>query len=72
MTVAECTHSEAMYHLSKARKAMEQLTACTADWSAGVQFEIGFDALEESCREFARCRFGLACPSKIGVITPEK
>ena len=59
MTIAERLHGETLTHLSMARRAVKELTACTADWSAGVLLEVDFDALEETCREFGRCQFGL-------------
>jgi hypothetical protein len=65
MTVAERLHSETMGHLANARQTMNQLMACTADWSAGVQVEIDFRALEDSCREFGRCQFGLNVDRKM-------
>jgi len=59
MSIVERIHNDAMEHLSKARQSIKKLAACTADWSAGVMLEIEFDNVEEVCREFGECQFGM-------------
>lgn len=59
MFVAEKLLTEAIDHLDKARQTMRNLAGCTADRSAGLQVEIEFQGLEETCREFGQCQFGL-------------
>ena len=59
MTVAERLHDEALHHLAEARGAMKKLAGCTPDWSARVQVDVDFNALEETCRDFGRYQFGL-------------
>jgi len=66
MTVAERLRDEAMNHLTEARRAMNKLSACTADWSARALLESQFENVEDTCREFAQCQFGLS------LSTPEK
>lgn len=61
MTIAERLHRQAMNHLGEARQTMKKLAACTPDRSAGVLLEVEFDSVEETCREFGECQFGLPC-----------
>ena len=65
MTLAEKVHRDAIRHLTEARREMKKLASCTGDWTAVVLVEIGFDDLEETCREFGRCQFGLGEPTAI-------
>ncbi len=59
MTTAEKLHSEAIEHLAQARERMRNLASVSDDWSAATLLEIEFDSVEETCRDFGRCQFGL-------------
>ncbi|MFW6172002.1 MAG: hypothetical protein ACODAD_16060 [Planctomycetota bacterium] len=64
VTTTKQLHIQAIEYLRMARQSMKKLAGCTPDWSAGVQVECEFDALEQTCNDFARSHFGIKLPHK--------